>query len=140
MESVVLCTTMPLALALTKHVATLKLGHVVIESMFSLPISRCIANRTPRRDCTPSLCYKGAGNCFLRVIVSTNGICGLVKDRHTLRVCGEWGDCCNLQNRCGSGPDFCGKGVCQAGECTHSDWPMDERPEQLPWEYGEGDP
>ncbi|KAI8665242.1 LysM domain-containing protein [Fusarium sp. Ph1] len=92
------------------------------------------------RDCTPSLCYRGAGNCFLRVITSTDGICGLVKDRHTLRVCGKWGDCCNLQNKCGSGPDFCGKGVCQAGECTHSDWPMDERPEQLPWEYGEGDP
>ncbi|RMJ19482.1 hypothetical protein CDV36_000849 [Fusarium kuroshium] len=25
------------------------------------------------RDCTPSLCYRGAGNCFLRVVVSTDG-------------------------------------------------------------------
>lgn len=36
MENVVLCITMPLVLALTKHVATPKPGHVVIESMFPL--------------------------------------------------------------------------------------------------------
>lgn len=35
MESVVLCITMPLALALTNRVAILKPGHVGIESMFS---------------------------------------------------------------------------------------------------------
>ncbi|RSL74731.1 hypothetical protein CEP53_000061 [Fusarium sp. AF-6] len=92
------------------------------------------------RDCTPNLCYKDAGDCFLRFVVSTDGICGLVKGRHTIRVCGEWGGCCNLQNKCGSGPEFCGKGVCLTGECTHSDWPLDERPAELPWEYGEGDP
>ncbi|KAH7116511.1 hypothetical protein B0J13DRAFT_205577 [Dactylonectria estremocensis] len=92
------------------------------------------------RDCTPNLCWKGAGKCYFRVVVSTDGICGIVKDRHTLRMCGEWGDCCNLQGRCGSGPDFCGKGVCQAGECSYPDYPMDESPVLLPWEFGEGPP
>ncbi|KAF4986294.1 hypothetical protein FDECE_16027 [Fusarium decemcellulare] len=84
-------------------------------------------------------CVQGC-NCELRVVVSTDGICGLVEGRHTLRVCGEWGDCCNLQGKCGSGPDFCGEGICQAGECYNNDYPMNERPVPLSWEYGDGLP
>ncbi|KAF4462701.1 CFEM domain-containing [Fusarium albosuccineum] len=124
MDIVALCITTPLVAGRKIPVATLKLGHVATEG----------------RDCTPSLCYKGAGDCELRVIVSTDGICGLVEGRHTLRVCGEWGDCCNLQGKCGSGPDFCGDGICQAGECYNNDYPMNKRPARLSWEYGDGLP
>ncbi|TKW50655.1 hypothetical protein CTA1_12995 [Colletotrichum tanaceti] len=36
-----------------------------------------------------------------------------------MRQCaGKWGDCCSMDGECGSGPDFCGTGKCQMGNCT----------------------
>ena len=36
-----------------------------------------------------------------------------------LRMCaGKWGDCCNMDGVCGTGPDFCSMCTCSMGNCT----------------------
>ncbi|KAI3316935.1 hypothetical protein HD806DRAFT_551279 [Xylariaceae sp. AK1471] len=49
-------------------------------------------------------------------IFTTDGKCGA---QHGYKQCaGIWGDCCNADGQCGTGPDFCGYGNCQLGNCT----------------------
>ncbi|OHE94308.1 hypothetical protein CORC01_10355 [Colletotrichum orchidophilum] len=65
-------------------------------------------------DCAPGTCYEGL--CPGDAVWSSDGTCGT---GHGNRQCaGKWGDCCNQDGRCGTGPDFCGKDVCQMGNCT----------------------
>ncbi|KAI1473178.1 carbohydrate-binding module family 50 [Daldinia caldariorum] len=67
-------------------------------------------------DCAPGTCYEGI--CFGDKIYSTDGKCGY---KHGSRLCaGKHGDCCSIDGKCGTGPDFCGEGVCQSGKCTKS--------------------
>ncbi|KAH7035345.1 uncharacterized protein B0I36DRAFT_360730 [Microdochium trichocladiopsis] len=67
-------------------------------------------------DCAPGICYEGL--CYGDKIWSTTGDCG---KQHGYKKCaGKWGDCCNAQGRCGTGPDFCGIGNCQLGDCNLS--------------------
>ncbi|GKT85236.1 glutathione S-transferase [Colletotrichum tofieldiae] len=65
-------------------------------------------------DCAPGTCYEGF--CPGDAVWSTGGTCDT---GHGNRQCaGKWGDCCNQDGWCGTGPDFCGKDVCQMGNCT----------------------
>ncbi|KAH7306161.1 hypothetical protein BKA65DRAFT_578340 [Rhexocercosporidium sp. MPI-PUGE-AT-0058] len=67
-----------------------------------------------KADCAPGNCYEGA--CVGDKVFSTDGTCGT---QHGLRSCiGKWGDCCHNNGTCGTGPSFCGKDVCQMGNCT----------------------
>jgi hypothetical protein len=87
----------------------------------SLSISNCHLNTvilTPnsniRADCADGTCYEGA--CAGDSVFTTNGQCG---SQHGYKQCaGVWGDCCNAAGKCGTGPSFCGYGVCQLGNCT----------------------
>ncbi|KAF3068400.1 hypothetical protein GL218_08338 [Daldinia childiae] len=65
-------------------------------------------------DCAPGTCYEGV--CFGDKVYSTDGKCGY---KHGNKLCaGKQGDCCSLDGECGTGPSFCGGGVCQSGNCT----------------------
>ncbi|PQE07336.1 Chitin- type 1 protein [Rutstroemia sp. NJR-2017a WRK4] len=65
-------------------------------------------------DYAPRTCYEGA--CPGDAIFTTTGECG--RQHANKRCAGVWGDCCNAEGQCGTGPSFCGKGVCQLGNCT----------------------
>ncbi|KAI8952346.1 hypothetical protein F4801DRAFT_577509 [Xylaria longipes] len=68
-------------------------------------------------DCAPGTCYEGY--CLGDKVYSTDGTCG---PQHGKRRCaGKWGDCCNMNGKCGTGTDFCGWGNCQSGNCTIPD-------------------
>ena len=64
-------------------------------------------------DCAPGTCYEGA--CAGDSVYTTDGRW----DRdHGYKMCaGVWGDCCNAEGRCGTGPDFCAYGQCQLENC-----------------------
>lgn len=64
-------------------------------------------------DCAPGTCYEGS--CLGDKVYSTDGTCGVQHGRR--RCAGKWGDCCNLDGKCGSGTDFCGWMKCQSGNC-----------------------
>ncbi|KAI1181459.1 carbohydrate-binding module family 50 [Nemania serpens] len=65
-------------------------------------------------DCAHGTCYEGT--CLGDKVYSTDGTCGR---QHGLRRCaGEWGDCCNMDGKCGTGTAFCGWTKCQSGNCT----------------------
>ncbi|KAE9372960.1 carbohydrate-binding module family 18 protein [Stipitochalara longipes BDJ] len=65
-------------------------------------------------DCAPGNCYEGA--CYGDSVYTTTGQCGR---QHGYRQCaGVWGDCCNADGKCGTGPSYCGVGMCQLGNCT----------------------
>lgn len=66
-----------------------------------------------RADCAPGTCYEGS--CLGDKVYSTDGTCGVQHGRR--RCAGKWGDCCNLDGKCGSGTDFCGWMKCQSGNC-----------------------
>jgi hypothetical protein len=59
------------------------------------------------------VCYEGL--CPGHKVYTTDGNCGYAYDFSS--CAGKWGDCCNLEGRCGTGEDFCGKGKCQLGNC-----------------------
>jgi hypothetical protein len=88
---------------------------------FSLSTSNChlstvilTLNSNIRADCADGTCYEGA--CAGDSVFTTNGQCG---SQHGYKQCaGVWGDCCNAAGQCGTGPSFCGYGVCQLGNCT----------------------
>lgn len=65
-------------------------------------------------DCADGTCYEGA--CAGNRIFSTDGTCG--SEYGDRRCTGVWGDCCNVNGKCGSGGGFCGMDVCQSGKCT----------------------
>lgn len=66
-------------------------------------------------DCAPGVCYEGF--CAGHTVYTTDGTCGY--DYDYSQCAGKWGDCCSFQEgRCGTGPDFCGEGRCQSGNCT----------------------
>lgn len=66
-----------------------------------------------RADMAPGSCY--SGQCWGHNIFTTDGTCGY---QHGNRQCiGKQGDCCNIDGTCGSGPENCGLGVCQSGNC-----------------------
>ncbi|KAF3804810.1 hypothetical protein GCG54_00004079 [Colletotrichum gloeosporioides] len=70
-------------------------------------------------DCADGTCYEGL--CPGHTVYTTDGKCGLA---HGMQQCaGKWGDCCNMNGECGTGPDFCGLGKCQLGNCTTSALP-----------------
>lgn len=67
-----------------------------------------------REDCSNGICY--GGNCFGDSIYTTNGECG---SQHGYKLCaGKWGDCCNMDGKCGIGEAFCGAGNCQLDDCA----------------------
>ncbi|KAJ6786131.1 hypothetical protein PWT90_04866 [Aphanocladium album] len=64
-------------------------------------------------DCARGVCYDGA--CWGHKRFTTDGTCG---SQHQGRQCaGKWGDCCGINGKCGTGPDFCGPERCQSGNC-----------------------
>ncbi|KAK3933467.1 carbohydrate-binding module family 18 protein [Diplogelasinospora grovesii] len=66
------------------------------------------------QDCANGTCYEGA--CAGDSVFTTTGECG---SQHGYKQCARvWGDCCNADGKCGTGPSFCGYGVCQLGNCT----------------------
>ncbi|KAH8904975.1 hypothetical protein BR93DRAFT_882330, partial [Coniochaeta sp. PMI_546] len=66
-----------------------------------------------KEDCARRTCYEGA--CLGDRVYSIVGTCGSL---HGDRLCvGKWGNCCSLEGRCGTGPDYCGQKVCQSGSC-----------------------
>lgn len=68
-----------------------------------------------REDCAPGTCFEGA--CPGHKIYSTDGTCGPVDN--SLRLCaGKWGDCCDFNGTCGTGPDYCGADKCSFGNCV----------------------
>ena len=72
---------------------------------------------THSEDCAPGTCYEGI--CPGAKIYSIEGQCG---PKNSNLLCGgKWGDCCNFDGVCGTGEDFCGKGVCESGNCTSPD-------------------
>ncbi|UNI24918.1 hypothetical protein JDV02_010635 [Purpureocillium takamizusanense] len=86
-------------------------------------------------DCAPGICWEGA--CPGDKTWSTDGTCG---EEHGYWLCaGKWGDCCNLDGKCGTGAAFCGADVCQFGNCTNK---PDDTPGtgggggSLPWQMG----
>ena len=68
-----------------------------------------------REDCQPGTCF--SGNCIgFPSEYSMDVRCGY---QHNNLTCGgKWGDCCNLDGRCGTGESFCDPGKCQKGNCT----------------------
>ncbi|EAQ92535.1 hypothetical protein CHGG_00770 [Chaetomium globosum CBS 148.51] len=78
-------------------------------------------------DCAPGTCYEGV--CDGDLIYSTDGTCG---QDHGFRSCaGRWGNCCSIDGRCGTGPEYCGLFTCQEGDCDI--WKEDQQPEGTPW-------
>jgi hypothetical protein len=78
-------------------------------------------------DCAPGTCYEGV--CQGDLIYSTDGTCG---QDHGLRLCaGRWGNCCSIDGRCGTGPEYCGLFRCTDGDCDI--WKEDQQPEGTPW-------
>ncbi|KFZ05152.1 hypothetical protein V501_08598 [Pseudogymnoascus sp. VKM F-4519 (FW-2642)] len=68
-------------------------------------------------DCAPGTCYEGA--CAGDSAYITTGQCGKQNgNRRCAGVWGEWGDCCNVDGKCGTGALFCAFDVCQLGNCT----------------------
>ncbi|KAI1111929.1 carbohydrate-binding module family 50 [Nemania sp. NC0429] len=68
-------------------------------------------------DCARGTCYEGY--CAGHRVYTTDGTCGY---RHGYRRCaGKWGDCCNMDGKCGTGEAFCGWGTCSSGNCTMPD-------------------
>ncbi|OIW23389.1 hypothetical protein CONLIGDRAFT_637363 [Coniochaeta ligniaria NRRL 30616] len=64
-------------------------------------------------DCEAGTCYEGA--CLGDSTYGTDGTCGF---QHGNRLCaGKWGNCCNMDGKCGIGGAFCGAQVCQSGDC-----------------------
>ncbi|KAI8964535.1 carbohydrate-binding module family 50 [Daldinia sp. FL1419] len=67
-------------------------------------------------DCALGTCYEGV--CWGDKVYSTDGTCGR---QYGNRICaGKQGDCCSIDGKCGTGPEFCGESVCQSGNCTNS--------------------
>ncbi|KAK3949219.1 hypothetical protein QBC32DRAFT_220174, partial [Pseudoneurospora amorphoporcata] len=65
-------------------------------------------------DCADGTCYEGV--CVGDSVYTTDGKCG---KQNGYKMCaGVWGDCCNVAGRCGTGPSFCGYGICQLGNCS----------------------
>ncbi|KAB5583029.1 hypothetical protein GE09DRAFT_288076 [Coniochaeta sp. 2T2.1] len=63
-------------------------------------------------DCADGTCYEG--DCLGDVQYSTDGTC---RFQHGDRLCaGKQGNCCSMDGKCGTGPDFCGKRICQSGD------------------------
>jgi LysM repeat protein len=52
-----------------------------------------------------------------RAPVSTDSSCG-PSHSHATCVGSDFGDCCNMDGRCGSGSDYCDLANCQSGSCT----------------------
>ncbi|KAI1164866.1 hypothetical protein F5B18DRAFT_228642 [Nemania serpens] len=78
-------------------------------------VSAAIRKRGPaeNRNCAPGTCYEGS--CLGDKVYSTDGTCG---EQHGGRRCaGEWGDCCSVDGKCGTGTAFCGWTKCQSGQC-----------------------
>ncbi|KAL8357733.1 hypothetical protein RB601_009263 [Gaeumannomyces tritici] len=68
-------------------------------------------------DCSIGVCYEGL--CPGHKVYTTDGNCGYA---HGYSLCGgKWGDCCSFsEGKCGTGPEYCGQGKCQSGNCTTS--------------------
>lgn len=69
-----------------------------------------------RADCADGTCYEGA--CAGDSVSTTDGQCG--RDHGYKQCAGVRGDCCNAAGKGGTGPSFCGYGVCQLGNCSIS--------------------
>jgi hypothetical protein len=117
------CITAPPALDRgLANVAIQRLGSVAGHSKFSQPSDRFqivleFANTTfRRRDCSPDICYEGT--CLPHVEFTTDGTCGYDPNYGLLSCAGEWGDCCNLLGKCGTGDEYCGEAICQSGNCA----------------------
>ncbi|KAK1829982.1 hypothetical protein QBC39DRAFT_243621, partial [Podospora conica] len=65
------------------------------------------------KDCSPGICYEGA--CRGHDVFTTDGTCGYQNEHR--RCVGKWGDCCNVDGKCGTGWDFCENEQCQSGNC-----------------------
>ena len=93
-------------------------GRVVTArtSLHSSSFLNKYTNSTPiSENCAPGICYEGT--CPGDRVYSTDGTCG--KRGDDWRMCaGKWGDCCNLDGRCGTGEDFCSICTCSMGNCT----------------------
>ncbi|KAH8897463.1 hypothetical protein GQ53DRAFT_818731 [Thozetella sp. PMI_491] len=64
-------------------------------------------------DCRPGTCYDGT--CLGAKVYAIDGKCG---PKHGgLKCGGKWGDCCSVDGICGTGPEFCGLGRCESGNC-----------------------
>ncbi|GKT51192.1 uncharacterized protein ColSpa_11373 [Colletotrichum spaethianum] len=93
-----------------------------IETFFKLnPIlkSDCSSIQPKTEYCPDGYCGDGTcyeGHCPGDAVYTTDGKCGL---DHGMRQCaGKWGDCYSMDGEYGTGPDFCGTGKCQMGNCT----------------------
>ncbi|KAJ3496106.1 hypothetical protein NLG97_g2910 [Lecanicillium saksenae] len=64
-------------------------------------------------DCARGVCYEGA--CWGHKRFTTDGTCG--SQNQDRKCAGKWGDCCSIDGKCGTGPDFCGIEKCQSGNC-----------------------
>ena len=117
-------TTLPvsaaeLASAVTQtpgNAATLRESPHVINSKSILVVPKLMPYSKFREDCADGTCYEGA--CAGDSAYTTDGNCG---SEHGWKLCaGVWGDCCNAAGKCGTGPSFCGYGICQLGNCSLS--------------------
>ncbi|PKS06189.1 hypothetical protein jhhlp_007506 [Lomentospora prolificans] len=65
-------------------------------------------------DCAPGTCYEG--NCPGHMVYTTDGKCS--PDPRVAGACaGKWGQCCNLEGKCGTGEGYCDDKHCWTGEC-----------------------
>lgn len=73
-----------------------------------------------RKDCDFGVCYDGLGPGH--TVFTTDGTCGY-QNLHR-RCAGKWGDCCRIDDKCGTGWDYCGNDRCQSGNCFPSVYNM----------------
>ena len=127
------------ALGLRCSVAMARHGDAEILRMYSSVRTYCCKVHRPtinerdwrRQDCAPGTCYSGtcAGFPFQ---YSMNRKCGPKNDN---KECGgKWGDCCNFNGDCGTGPNFCAIGKCESGNCDVP--PTTTVNNILPWQTG----
>ncbi|KAF1839655.1 hypothetical protein BDW02DRAFT_475743, partial [Decorospora gaudefroyi] len=79
-------------------------------------------------DCAVDTCYEGL--CTgPPSMYSLDGKCGPSTGN---KICsGKWGDCCNHDGVCGSGPDFCSETACYSDACDQP--PMPEPTQSWTW-------
>ncbi|KAI0418175.1 hypothetical protein F5X98DRAFT_122062 [Xylaria grammica] len=76
--------------------------------------------------------YAGAIRCIAPTVLGY---------QHGKRRCaGKWGDCGNMDGKCGTGTDFCGWGKCQSGNCTIPDGVFPASTRGLLWEHNRRQP
>ncbi|KAK3682884.1 hypothetical protein B0T22DRAFT_494504 [Podospora appendiculata] len=88
-----------------------------------------------REDCRPGTCFEG--HCEGADVYSIDGAsCG--QNHGGLKCGGKWGDCCNFDGKCGTGPNFCDKGKCESGNCSFAGAPgrIAGDPGGVPWLEG----